>query len=61
MSKAKITYVSAMTELQNIVGELQNEAVSIDDLSKKVNRAAELIKFCRGKLRTTETEIQDLF
>lgn len=50
-----------MTELQNIVGELQNEAVSIDDLSKKVNRAAELIKFCRGKLRTTETEIQDLF
>ena len=61
MSKTKITYEKAMSELQIIVTDLQNETVSIDNLSKKVNRAAELISFCKEKLRTTEQDIKDLF
>jgi exodeoxyribonuclease VII small subunit len=46
------TYESAYTELQQIVDALQNDAISIDDLSEKVKRASELVAFCQDKLRT---------
>lgn len=55
------TYEHAMKELQQIVMELQSEAVGIDDLSEKVKRAAELINFCKTKLRTTEEDIHQFF
>ncbi len=57
----KISYESALSELQELVTDLQGEAVSIDDLSAKAKRAAELIKFCREKLRHTDQELKGLF
>lgn len=57
----KLTYESAVEELQLIVNQLQEEAVSVDDLSEKVKRAAELVKFCQEKLRRTEEELGGLF
>jgi exodeoxyribonuclease VII small subunit len=57
----KATYESALAEIQNIVNDLQEETVSMDDLSKKVARAAELIQFCREKLRATETQVNSVF
>lgn len=60
MSK-KISYESALAELQELVTELQGEAVSIDDLSAKAKRAAELIKHCREQLRHTDQELKGLF
>ena len=59
--KPKFNYESALQELQGIVTSLQESAVSMDDLSEKVNRAAELLKFCREKLRETEEKVQGLF
>lgn len=56
-----ISYESALTELQELVSELQGEAVSIDDLSAKAKRAAALIKHCREKLRHTDQELKGLF
>lgn len=61
MSKKKnteLSYDSAMKELQTIVNSLQNDSVSIDDLAQNVKRASELIKFCRERLRQTESEIE---
>jgi exodeoxyribonuclease VII small subunit len=46
------TYESAYNELQQIVSALQNDAISIDDLSEKVKRASELVAFCQDKLRS---------
>lgn len=59
MSKANtdFTYTTAMSELQNIVEQLQTEAIDMDQLSKKVQRAATLIHFCQKRLRSTESEI----
>ena len=57
----KLTYESAMEELQTIVNQLQEEAVNVDELSAKVKRAAELVKFCQEKLRSTEEELGGLF
>lgn len=54
------TYESAFAELQQIVRDLQDEAVGIDELTAKIARAAELIRFCREKLRLTEEEMTHL-
>lgn len=56
-----MTYEAAMRELQDIVDALQENSLGIDDLSERLQRAAELIAFCREKLRSTDQEINDLF
>lgn len=56
MSKA-ITYTEAIEELEIIVSEIENASIGVDELSEKVKRAAELIKFCRSKLTATEKEV----
>lgn len=56
MSK-KLTYSAALEELENIIQEIENEEISIDDLSVKVKRASTLLKFCKEKLRSTEGDI----
>ena len=57
----KISYESALSELQELVTDLQGEAVSIDDLSVKAKRAAVLIQYCRKQLRHTDQELKGLF
>ncbi len=59
--KTKLTYETALQELQSIVAQLQEEAVSMDDLSEKVSRATELLNFCRERLRQTEEQVEGLF
>jgi len=56
-----MTYESAFQELQEIVAHLQSGHASVDDLSAKAQRAAELIAFCKEKLRETEAQMQGLF
>ena len=51
------SYEEALQELQQIVTQLQEDAISVDELSEKVQRAAELIAYCREKLRTTEENL----
>ncbi|MCB0588467.1 MAG: exodeoxyribonuclease VII small subunit [Phaeodactylibacter sp.] len=57
----KLTYEAALEELQQIVADLQEDAIGVDELSDKVKRAAELIAYCREKLRTTEESLEGLF
>ncbi|MCB0580374.1 MAG: exodeoxyribonuclease VII small subunit [Phaeodactylibacter sp.] len=57
----KLSYEEALEELQQIVVQLQEDAASVDELSEKVQRAAELIAYCREKLRTTEENLEGLF
>ena len=60
MSKKKITYDSALSELQSIVAEIDSEEIGVDELSKKVKRAAELLKICQEKLRHTEADVNEI-
>jgi exodeoxyribonuclease VII small subunit len=53
-----MTYEEALTELQKIAENLENETVSIDNLTQNVQRANHLIQFCKEKLRNVETEIK---
>ncbi len=61
MSKKNESYQSAMLELQDIVTQIESNAIGIDDLSKQMKRAATLIDYCQNKLRATEGEITELF
>jgi exodeoxyribonuclease VII small subunit len=56
-----LKYEEALQELQQIIAQLQEDQVSIDELSKKAKRAAELVEHCRAKLRETEADIGGLF
>jgi len=47
-----------LSELEKIIGEIESEDTDLDVLSEKVKRAAYLIKFCRGRLRSTEEEVK---
>ncbi|MDX1910481.1 MAG: exodeoxyribonuclease VII small subunit [Saprospiraceae bacterium] len=53
-------YESAWAELQQVVNELQSGAVGIDELSAKIERASELVRFCRERLRNTEDAVSRL-
>ena len=54
------TYQSAWDELQQIVQALQEGEIGVDDLSTQIARAAELVEFCRERLRTTEASVSRL-
>ncbi len=56
MSKSQ-TYQQAIDELEAIVNEIENEEISVDELSEKVKRASQLIKLCKTKLTNTEQEV----
>ncbi|EDM38418.1 exodeoxyribonuclease VII, small subunit [Pedobacter sp. BAL39] len=58
--ETNLTYELAYRELAEITQELETEAVSVDVLAEKVKRASELIGFCQGKLRATETEVNKI-
>jgi exodeoxyribonuclease VII small subunit len=60
MAEISLTYEQAYKELEQISISIQNETVSVDDLAQKVKRASDLIAFCQGKLRSTETEVNKI-
>lgn len=55
-----MTYEKAYEELEAIMQQLQEDRISVDDLTVKVKRAAELITFCNDMLRSTETEVNKI-
>lgn len=56
----QLNYTKAFDELQNIVSDIEQGEISVDELSKKVTRAAQLIKICKTKLATTEEDVNKI-
>ncbi len=52
-----ITYTEAFEELKEIVDQLENDSISVDELTEKMKRATVLMKICRDKLTKTEEEV----
>ncbi|MDD3458241.1 MAG: exodeoxyribonuclease VII small subunit [Weeksellaceae bacterium] len=55
-----MNYTAAFDELKTIVSEIEEGEISVDELSEKVGRAAELIKICKEKLTSTEENVQQI-
>jgi len=60
MANSKKTYTDAFVQLQDILDKIESGDLDVDELTDKVKKAAELIKFCKNKLYTTETEIENI-
>lgn len=54
-----VTFDTAFAEIEQIVQQIENEAIPLDQLAEKVKRAKELISFCNEKLRNIEAELKD--
>lgn len=58
MTKNEQSYVSAISEIEEILRSLDTENVDIDRLATDVQKAAELIAFCRDRLASAQTEVE---
>ena len=54
------SYSLAFEELQRIVTEMERGDVGIDELSVNVKRAAELIQYCKNKLKATDLDVAEI-
>ncbi len=55
-----IKYSEAIEELENIVNEIEDEQISLDELTAKLKRASFLIKTCKKALFDTEKEVKTI-
>ena len=55
----KISYSKAKEQLDQIINDLENDQITIDELTEKVKEAKRLIELCKQKLRSTQEEITD--
>ena len=60
MAEERLTYESALQELEEIIAKMQQQAVSIDELEAQSKRAAELVDFCQNKLRNVEKNLSEV-
>ena len=61
MSKLKQTYTEAVTELEAILAELENNSeVNMDMIAEKVKRAAILMELCKKQLHDLDEELEKM-
>jgi len=60
MTKKQLTYAEAISELEDILREIENNEPDVDELTEKVKRAAYLLRFCKKKLRKASDEVGDI-
>ena len=54
---ADIGYAAALAELEQILTEIEDDAVDVDVLAARVRRAAELLRVCRDRIAAARDEV----
>lgn len=57
MTKEKISYAEAVSEIESILQKIEEDKLDVDELADKVSRVTDLLKICRDKLHLTEKKI----
>lgn len=57
----KNTYTESIQEVETILNQIESGDMDVDELSANIKRATQLLSTCKKKLRSTETEIEELF
>ena len=57
---AELTYAHALSELDDLLTELEDETLDVDTLSERVDRAAFLIRFCRERITSARTTVEQI-
>lgn len=55
-----MTYTEAFEELQQLVADMEQGDITVDELSAKVKRAAELLAICKKQLQQTQLDVQQI-
>jgi exodeoxyribonuclease VII small subunit len=53
-------YAEAMTELEEILEELEGDQLDVDVLAERVRRASELIKSCRTRIARAQADVDKI-
>ncbi|MDO4671957.1 exodeoxyribonuclease VII small subunit [Falsiporphyromonas endometrii] len=56
----KMTYSQAMERLEEIIQKIEHESPDVDELTKLVAEAVELVKFSKEKLTTADKKLEEL-
>lgn len=54
------SYESALAELENLVGAMEGGQMPLDRLLGSYQRSAELLEFCRRRLKAVEDQVKVL-
>lgn len=57
---AEIGYGDALAELEQILDEIEDDAVDVDVLATRVRRAAELLRVCRDRIAAARIEVTQI-
>ena len=60
MAKEKISYDDAIREIESTLEKIEKGDLGVDELTEKVSRVTELLKFCRDRLYKTEEQINNI-
>ena len=58
MTEENLTFQAAMEELESILQKLDSDEVNIDSLTVDLQRASELIEWCRSRLESTRVDVE---
>jgi len=53
----EFSYEKAIAEIEATIEEIENEELSVDELSKRVKKVSALLKNCKKKLTDTKGEV----
>lgn len=53
-----LNYTEALSQLEEIVEQIEDDSIMLDTLTEKVAQANELIKYCEVKLRSIEGDVK---
>ena len=60
MANKDISYTEAITEIEEILRKIEEQELDVDELAGKLIRVTELIKVCKKKLHTAESEVEKI-
>ena len=55
-----LSYASAVEELDEILAELEDDSLDVDILGDRVKRASALISFCRNRITSAKTQVEQI-
>ncbi len=55
-----MTYTEAADRLEAIVSRIEHESPDVDELTKLVEEAIDLTRFCRDKLTKADKQLEEL-
>jgi exodeoxyribonuclease VII small subunit len=59
-SKQQPGYAEAMTELEEILDELEGDHLDVDVLAERVRRASELLTTCRDRIARAQADVDKI-